>query len=224
MSIQKKILKSVVTQWIIALLASSYIRFVYVTSKWQWAGMENVKEIIERNQNCIVAFWHGRMMMIYPIAGKSKRKVFVMISFHRDGMLIARIMRFFGFRQVRGSSTRGGMHAYRHSLRVLQRGYNLAITPDGPKGPNEQVHGHIMSIAKDAGVPIVPLSYAISRHKRFRSWDRFMLALPFSKGVLIAGEPMYIDKNASIQELEEAKTTLQNRLKMITLRADELTQ
>jgi lysophospholipid acyltransferase (LPLAT)-like uncharacterized protein len=124
----------------------------------------------------------------------------VLISTHGDGELIARTMHRFGFATPRGSSTRGGARAAIISVKAIRRGENVSVTPDGPKGPPCKVQPGILTIAEMAGVPIVPITFSSTRHKRMRSWDRFMVALPFGHIYYAAGKPLL---NATPEQLEE---------------------
>lgn len=112
-------------------------------------------------RNVIVAFWHGRQLML-PLAYKG-RGIAILISEHRDGELIARILRTFGLGAVRGSSTRGGARALRQLVRLGRGGTDLGVTPDGPRGPRCIAQAGVVELAKLTGLPIVPLTFAASK-------------------------------------------------------------
>lgn len=112
-------------------------------------------------RNVIVAFWHGRQLML-PLAYKG-RGIAILISEHRDGELIARILRAFGLGGVRGSTTRGGARALRQLVRLGRAGTDLAVTPDGPRGPRCVAQAGVVELAKLTGLPIVPLTFAASK-------------------------------------------------------------
>ena len=126
-------------------------------------GAENVRDYWKRNKPFILAFWHGRQLMI-PLVYEGK-KVHILISQHRDGELISRAMKYFGFETVRGSSTRGGMAGLKGMVRAVQSGSDLAITPDGPKGPRHGVHGGVLEMAKLIQIPIFPVTFNASKKK-----------------------------------------------------------
>lgn len=150
---------------------------------------EATRPYAEGKLNGVYAFWHGRLLLM-PMICPPGRKMHVLISTHRDGEMIARTMHHFGFGTVRGSSTRGGITAGMNAVKALQSGENVSITPDGPKGPIMQVQEGIITIAELAGLPIIPVTYASSRHKRMRTWDRFMVAMPFGTIYYKMGAPM----------------------------------
>jgi len=215
----KKILKSKAFHVFICWLAHKYIWFVYLTGRWEVRGLENRTKLEEQQQQCIFAFWHGRLLMVAPFAPKVA-KIHVLISNHNDGELIARTITHFGFSTVRGSTGKEGLTALRNILKIFKKGENLAITPDGPKGPRIRVSGTIIDIAKMSGLPVIPLTCSISKCKVLRSWDRFIAAKPFARGCFIYGEPLYVEKDANEEELKKAGIELENRLNKITEEAD----
>ncbi len=109
----------------------------------------------------IIAFWHSRQIMMPLCYGGSR--LAILISRHRDGELIHRIVRRFGFDTVRGSTTRGGAQALRQLVRLGRSGADLAVTPDGPKGPRCVAQAGVVELAKLTGLPIVPLTFSASK-------------------------------------------------------------
>lgn len=126
-------------------------------------GCELIDALHERGQGVIIAFWHGRQLMM-PLAYRGK-EAHVLISRHQDGEIIDRVVKRFGLRSVRGSTTRGGMVAIRQLIRLAKAGRDLVVTPDGPRGPCEVVQPGIIYLAKITGFPIVPLAFACSKKK-----------------------------------------------------------
>ncbi len=113
----------------------------------------------------IIAFWHGQQLMM-PLAYRG-RNAHVLISQHRDGELVYRILKRFGFHAVRGSTTRGGAIAFRQLLRLGRSGADLVVTPDGPQGPRHVVQSGIVRLARATSLPIVPLVFSCSKKKSF---------------------------------------------------------
>ncbi len=172
-----------------------------------------------RGERIIFAFWHGRLLMM-PFAYPGK-PVAILISQHRDGEYISRIATIFGARVIRGSATRGGIRAFKQMIRAFKEGLNLAITPDGPKGPRAQVKSGVIELAKLTGSPIVPVSFSAGRRRFLRSWDAFLLPLPFCRAVYIWGEPIYVDRTATKEEVAKHQELLAARLDLLTMEADE---
>jgi lysophospholipid acyltransferase (LPLAT)-like uncharacterized protein len=135
--------------------------------------------------------WHGGML---PVTwGHRDESIAVLISSHRDGEIIARITGALGFRAIRGSSSRGAAKALLAIVRELRAGGEVAITPDGPRGPSESFAAGAVLAAPRAGVPIVAVGMAASRAWRLGSWDRFLIPKPFARVSLVYSDPSYVD-------------------------------
>ena len=134
-----------------------------------WAGRAPV----------IVAFWHNRLMLM-PYCWPSTAPFHMLISSHPDGRLIARTVAYFGIDAIAGSSRKGGSEALRTLMRKLQRGESVGITPDGPRGPRMHAGDGAIALARLSGVPILPAAAAVSRRVVLNTWDRLIVALPFS--------------------------------------------
>jgi hypothetical protein len=134
------------------------------------------------------AHTHG---VLLPLSYSHRRcGIQVMVSESRDGEIIARIIERLGFGTVRGSTTRGGERALVKLAALGRGGFDLGITPDGPKGPRGSAQPGAVLIAARAEVPIVPLGVAASRAWRARSWDRFLVPKPFSEVWVVFGAPL----------------------------------
>ena len=114
-------------------------------------------------RNVILAFWHGRLMMM-PLIYRG-RGITVLISQHKDGELVARTMNGLGIDSVRGSSTRGWLGGVKGLLKAARSGRDLAITPDGPKGPKFRAQSGIVQIARVTGLPIIPMAFGAAKKK-----------------------------------------------------------
>ena len=175
-----------------------------------------------KGEQIIFAFWHGRLLMM-PFAYPGKPAA-ILISQHRDGEYISRIAKIFGFQVIRGSATRGGVRAFKQMIRAIKGGLNVVITPDGPKGPRARVKSGVIELAKLTGAPIVPVSFSASRRRFLKSWDAFLLPLPFSRAVYIWGEPIYVDSMATKEEVTKHQQGLGERLDLLTMKADDYFQ
>jgi lysophospholipid acyltransferase (LPLAT)-like uncharacterized protein len=144
----------------------------------------------------------------------------ILISRHRDGELISRTVRHFGMETVRGSSTRGGIVGIKGLVRALQKGYDVAIAPDGPRGPRCKVQPGVIQLAKLSGRPIFPFTFSATPRKVLHTWDRFIIPLPFSRGVFVWGEPIWIDHSEGEEEMKQKAWLLERKLLEITELAD----
>ncbi len=113
-----------------------------------------------------------------------------------------------------------GFSAFKQMLRANREGSDIALVPDGPKGPRYQVQIGVIELAKLTGRPVVPLTFSASRRKIFKTWDQFLLPYPFSRGVFIWGEPVYVDPKGDRTHLEERRALLERRLNELTEEAD----
>jgi lysophospholipid acyltransferase (LPLAT)-like uncharacterized protein len=163
----------------------------------------------------ILAMWHSRLVMLDWLRPNG-RALIILISEHRDGMLIGRIAWLGSFGQIRavtGSTSKGAARAIRKLMRHARAGNTLFITPDGPRGPNMRAQRGVIEIARLTGLPILPASVSARWHFRLRSWDRFMVPLPFTRAEVRWGEPIYVDQeadgNAMLARIEAALTACQ---------------
>jgi lysophospholipid acyltransferase (LPLAT)-like uncharacterized protein len=155
-----------------------------------------------------------------PLAWHRLTSFHMLISAHRDGRIIAGAMTYFGIETVAGSTRRGGSSALRAMLKRLKEGGCVGITPDGPRGPAMTASIGIVNIARLAGVPILPLTYATSRRRVLATWDRFHLALPFGRGQYIWGEPIEIGGELDEAGLENARCLVETRMVEMVREAD----
>ncbi len=175
--------------WLTPPFGALLIRLIYLTCKKEF---HFPKERPDPKAPIIIAFWHGELLMQPFLYQKfrGKHKASVMVSEHSDGELIVRVIRFFGIEAVRGSSRKGGVKALVGALKLLRQGYDVAITPDGPKGPRYSVAPGVLALARKGGAPIYPFSYRSSRQWELGSWDRFIIPKPFSTLHFFVGEPL----------------------------------
>lgn len=178
--------------------------------------MEPVKR---QNQSVIYAFWHGRMLIL--AYSHRRREIHILISQHRDGEFIARIIHQLGFVSVRGSTTRGGTKAIFEMCDKVAQGYDVGVTPDGPTGPGFQVHPGTIYVAQRSGMPIVPITSSAEHRWTLSSWDRFIIPRPFSKAVVMLGEPILVPADSTAEELEQIRIDLETKLTKLTQKADD---
>lgn len=219
MSLAKRLLRSEPGLRALCWLVQAYIRFVYWTGRWTVEGAAFPRAVRDAGGAFILAFWHGRLLMM-PMAWRGLAPMHMLISGHADGRLIAGAVRYFAIDSIAGSSNSGGSAALRAMVRWLKAGDCVGITPDGPDGPAMRASPGIVSVARLARAPIVPLAYATRRRRVLPSWDRFHLPLPFSRGVFIWGEPISVDAAADDATMEQCRALVEQRLYALTCEAD----
>lgn len=209
-------------------LAALYIRLCYRTGRWQVVGRQPADDLRKRNEPFILAFWHGRLLML-PCAWQGPNRIQILVSQHRDGDLIARALASLGIGTVRGSGRpdgkkggKGGAAALRSMVKALHSGVSIGIAPDGPRGPRLRASEGIITVARLSGAPVVPIAYAASRRILFNSWDRFLLPLPFSRGVFVWGQPIRVPRGAAPAETERLRRAIEDGLNEVSDEADRL--
>lgn len=165
-------------------LASLLIRFLAITMRISYVNFEKIRGDWQSSKNVIIAFWHGRLLLM-PIMYKGSG-VSVLVSQHKDGELIARTVKRFNIDSVRGSSTRGWLGGVKGLLKAVKRGKDIAITPDGPKGPKFNVQMGIIHLAKLTGLPIIPMSFSASKKKHLRAGTGLSYLIHSQKAYLSA--------------------------------------
>lgn len=200
--------------WMAPRLIKAAIAFFSRTIRWEYIGRRYDPSAPECH---IFAFWHARLLMMGT--GLKGCHGYTLISEHRDGGLIADTLHLQGFRTVRGSSTRGGARALLQMIHAFRKERcDFGITPDGPKGPREKAQGGIVQLARKTGLPVRPVVWATKRRWRiFSSWDHFYIPKPFTHGVFVYGEPVFV---ASGDDGGEALERIQQSLDATQRTAD----
>jgi len=196
--------------WILPFVGSLLIRFIYITSKKRFHLPENIPE-----QPVVFASWHGDLLMqpyvYYKFRSTPKAKV--IISEHFDGLLISKVISFFGLDSIHGSSTRGAAKVLIQGLKGLSEGYDIGITPDGPKGPRHSMGDGIVILAQKRQASVIVFSCRPSRFWQLSSWDRFVIPKPFCTLDFYASSSI----DLTGLEMEDAKTIVRQALMEHTL-------
>ncbi len=217
----KAILRNERVRGALCRLGTLYIRLVRRTGRWDLRGVETLDRLAAEGRPFIGCFWHGRILMMpYAWRDGRHRDLHMLISSHRDGQLIARTVAPFGIHTVAGSTRKGGAAAFRTILRLLRDGDVICFTPDGPRGPRMRVSPGVVQAARLSGAPIVPITFSAFRAVRMNSWDRFLVPLPFSGGVIRCGAPIEVARETDDGGLEALRRHLEDTLNGLTLEAD----
>lgn len=195
-----------------------FLRGLERTIRWVEVNPEPARQLWMAGQRVILAFWHNRMLMA-PFFYRG-RGLKILISRHTDGEIIRRVMLYFGFGSVRGSSTRGGTQAFRELLRSVEQGKDIVITPDGPRGPRYKVQRGIIELAWKTGLPIIGVSFSTRHRFQIPSWDGLVLPRPFTQGVFIWDHPLWVPSQADSSQRELLRGVLEQRMNLITRAAD----
>lgn len=211
-------------------VGASYIALTYRTTRWHWEGRDILQGVIDAQTPVIYAFWHSRILMMCPLMQDSPLPIRVLVSNNRDGEMISRIVQKFGQDTIRGSTRnpkktkkKGGGLALAAMLAHLRTGGSAALTPDGPRGPRMTAQIGASALAAQTGLTIIPLAYSTSRGKTLKTWDRFLLAMPFGRGAFVVGDPIDAPTSMDGAEVEAHRSRLERTLTDLTHRADEMT-
>lgn len=170
----------------------------------------------------IFAIWHNRLALStllyqrYVQKFAPERRLAAMVSASRDGGMLAKVMEGLGLEPVRGSSSRRGAQALVEMTTCAERGYDLAITPDGPRGPRYEVQEGVITTAQVTGLPIVPVSYHLNWKIRVNSWDGFQIPLPFARCNVIIEKPLSVPREISDEQRETYRKQLEQSLREIS--------
>ena len=145
------------------------------------------------------------------------KRLVAMVSRSRDGQFLADFLGGFGFRAIRGSTTTGGTETFIQAVRIARQGYDVAIAPDGPRGPRYQAHPGIIKLAQMTSLPIVPVSYQANIRRELHSWDKFIVPAPFARIAFEVAPAITVPRRATRQELDRAKQRLQNQLMQLNI-------
>ena len=198
-----------IIQWIVAVFMAIPIWFVYFTSIKKITNIEVFQKY--RRKPAIFIMWHGRTMMLSPMICLGGMRAYVVASRHKDGRMMAKLQRLFGLRAIYGSSHKGGVSVLRKGVKVLARGdHALCISPDGPGGPSLRIKDGALYFAQMSGAPIIPVSYSVSRAWIQERWDKYLVALPFTKLNINIGNPVFIPRRASAEDIEKYRADLEN--------------
>lgn len=174
----------------IARVGTLFLRALALTWRVRVINDNIPRAFDDRGEAFIYVLWHGQLL---PLMWTHRnRDVSVIISEHSDGEILARVMRLLGCRTVRGSTSRGAARALLGACRELESGFDLAITPDGPRGPARSVAPGAVIIAQRTGAAMVPVAAFADRAWQLRSWDRFIIPKPFARITVAYGEPMRV--------------------------------
>lgn len=176
------------------LTGSAALRAIASTWRFQVRGGEHLAGLRDSGTPFIFSLWHGQLLpLIWHHRGQN---VAILVSEHRDGELIARIAESIGYQLIRGSTTRGGGRALLTLVRTLDGGTEVAVTPDGPRGPAFRFAPGALVAAHRTGAPLLPVAAHADRAWRLGSWDGFIIPKPFARVTVAYGAPVRVDADS----------------------------
>jgi lysophospholipid acyltransferase (LPLAT)-like uncharacterized protein len=207
--------------WIGAWLVFATVRIISATLRYHWRDDSGHFDK-GGGGRAIYCVWHNRLALCLPAyftfaeKRKAPSRMAAMVSASNDGALLTAILECFNVQPVRGSTSRRGPQALLELTTWAERGFDLAITPDGPRGPCYKVQDGAMSLAQVTGLPIIPFSYFLKWKLRLNSWDRFQVPLPFSYCEMRVGKELYVRRDATGEEREQLRSQLESSLRQLS--------
>jgi lysophospholipid acyltransferase (LPLAT)-like uncharacterized protein len=193
---------------------------------WLWAksarttvlGEEKYTELRNKKIPVIVLIWHGRIFFA-PYFFR-RRGIMPLVSPSEDGEIIAQIIARWGYKALRGSSSHSIIRAWNEMKKELEKGGELIIVPDGPRGPGRKMKPGALKLAKETGAYLVPFTFSSSKRKTLKSWDRFLIPRPFTRFVAVYGNPISVESTSSNEELEKKLLEVEDYMKELDREAD----
>jgi lysophospholipid acyltransferase (LPLAT)-like uncharacterized protein len=183
---------------ILARLVGAVLAVYRATLRVERVHFDRCLDLKARGVPILFTLWHGRMFL--SIQAHRREAITTMASRSKDGEVIARWLEANGYRVVRGSTSRGGGQALREMVRAVRAGGHAALTVDGPRGPARVVQPGIVQLARLTGGWILPITSSCAKPQFLKSWDRYLLPRPFSKCVVVYGEPFPVEPDATDEE------------------------
>ncbi|QSR88305.1 lysophospholipid acyltransferase family protein [Methylacidiphilum caldifontis] len=163
----------------------------------------------------IFSFWHNRILLMPYLYRKHfpKRKLIALVSSSNDGKFLSRLLGEFNLIPAAGSSSKKGVSAFKTAIQAAKKkGYDIAVTPDGPRGPCYTFQEGVIHLSRLSGFPIIPVSYQLEKKIELRSWDRFQIPFPFTQCTIFVGPLFTVPKNISDHEITLLKKELSKAL------------
>lgn len=217
-----------VIQIFLGALIAAYMVVVKYTSLWHIRNRVHILPLIKAETGLIVLTWHSRFLMLNAAWRKGWQQPHVLISRSREGQIVAYASRFLGLMCIRGSghtqktkTNKGGTQAGRQILQAIANHGCIVITADGPRGPRQKLGASTLKLAQISGAPVIPCLFAVKRYIRFKSWDQFILPLPFNRGQVIWGNPVHLPSNLNERSLEQIRQTMELEMNDLLTKAEQ---
>ena len=197
----KNFLKNYVIKKFLSLVGALYVYIVYISSQKTFINKDNFDKLILENKSFIYALWHDQLLLS-PFTWQTKNRIDILISKHKDGDIIADLIKYHGFNSIRGSTNnpskekeKNTISSIRKIIKTLKANVSIGITPDGPRGPRHKVSEGTINIARISNKKILPMALAYKEQWVLNTWDKFIIPKPFNKICIVWGDPIDIEIN-----------------------------
>ncbi len=204
-------------------IGTGIVELLWRTSRLTILNEDRLDAELRKHGAVILSFWHGHLVILarYLVVKRPKGlKLGFVISPSVDGEVAAMLTRIYRGHIIRGSSTYTGARTARHLVRAVNEGISPAITPDGPLGPRFVFKPGALFVSQLCGRPVVPLSYAAKPAYLLRTWDKFVIPVPFARVVIAVGEPVTVPRETTPDGLEVYRAAIQQQLHALYKEAD----
>ena len=197
----KNFLKNYIIKKFLSLVGALYVYIVYISSQKTFINKDNFNKLILENKSFIYALWHDQLLLS-PFTWQTKNRIDILISKHKDGDIIADLIKYHGFNSIRGSTNnpskekeKNTISSIRKIIKTLKANVSIGITPDGPRGPRHKVSEGTINIARISNKKILPMALAYKEQWVLNTWDKFIIPKPFNKICIVWGDPIDIEIN-----------------------------
>jgi len=219
-----------ITHRVLSWIVAQYIWFTFKTTRWTWIGVDESRILLDAGEPFFALLWHNRIAMMPMIWRSNTYKwnpvdpsiLTIVVSNHRDGQIVSRAMEYFKVENITVDTEANHMAAAKAAMRAFGEGKSIGMTPDGPRGPRMRMKDSTVALARICKGRISFITYSVKRRIVIDSWDRFILPLPFNKGVVIWREGFPAPGKLRGDELEEMTRKVEQALTEMTNEADRL--
>jgi lysophospholipid acyltransferase (LPLAT)-like uncharacterized protein len=197
----KNFLKNYFIKKFISLVGALYVYIVYISSQKTFINKDNFDKLILENKSFIYALWHDQLLLS-PFTWQTKNRIDILISKHKDGDIIADLIKYHGFNSIRGSTNnpnkekeKNTISSIRKIIKTLKANVSIGITPDGPRGPRHKVSEGTINISRISNKKILPMALAYKKQWVLNTWDKFIIPKPFNKICIVWGDTIDIEIN-----------------------------
>lgn len=205
--------------WLMGFLTKVVINVLCRLVRIRVIGKEFYDNAKRSGEKIIFILWHGRI--IIPIFVHRNKGIRPLVSLSRDGEFTAMVLKGFGYEPIRGSSSKGGKEAFQKMKEALETS-EVAIIPDGPRGPGRFLKPGCLYLAQQTGAILLPISFSCKKRKFLKGWDKHLIFPPFTECVMIYGEPIKIEESLNSEKIESIRKDVERRLTELDEEADKL--
>lgn len=193
---------------------------IYRTCRITVIGKEHEDQFLREGTPSLFVSWHQGLL--YYVYHFRNRNGIIMVSQSKDGEVIDRVLKLFGYQSARGSSTRGGKQALDVMIDIInQTQCSGGLVADAPRGPFGVAKMGIIKMAKETGLPLIPVMWWARRKIVFSSWDRTLLPLPFTRIVFFYEPPIFVPPDSTNEQMEKMRADLTEQLDRMHRQARE---